>query len=113
MANRPLAERRGTQLAQKRARAAHHAVPRRAITPRQQQVLHLVADGLVNKEIARRMTITESGAKKHLEALSRRYGVSGRMAIVRAAIELGELRIGRPLKRLRATRTAYHNDGVR
>jgi DNA-binding CsgD family transcriptional regulator len=54
-----------------------------------------VADGLGNKEIAARLRITQSGAKKHLEALTRRYGVSGRTALVRAAIQAGDLRISR------------------
>lgn len=65
------------------------------ITARQRQVLRLVAEGLRNKEIAARLKVTPSGAKKHLEALSRRYGVSGRTALVRAAIEAGDLEIGR------------------
>lgn len=38
-----------------------------------------------------RLRITPSGAKKHLEALTRRYQVSGRTALVRAAIEAGDL----------------------
>ena len=65
----------------------------RPITTRQIQVLRLVAAGLHDKEIAEVLKITPSGAKKHLEALMRRYGVSGRTALVRSAIEAGDLRI--------------------
>jgi len=65
----------------------------KGITPQQQRVIRLVAEGLGNKEIAARLKITPSGAKKHLEALTRRYGVSGRTALVRAAIQAGDLRI--------------------
>ena len=67
----------------------------RAVTARQRQVLLLVAEGAGNKEIAARLGISPSGAKKHLEALTRRYQVSGRTAVVRAAIQMGDLRIGR------------------
>jgi DNA-binding NarL/FixJ family response regulator len=58
-------------------------------------VLRCVAAGSTNKEIAADLRITESAVKKHLEALTRRYGVRGRTAIVRAAIEQGHLRIRR------------------
>jgi DNA-binding NarL/FixJ family response regulator len=54
-------------------------------------VLRLVAEGLGNKEIAAQLKVTPSGAKRHLEALARRYGVSGRTALLRAAIEAGDL----------------------
>lgn len=63
------------------------------ITARQLQILRLVAEGLTNKEIAAGLKITPSGVKKHLEALTHRYGVSGRTALVRAAIQAGDLRI--------------------
>lgn len=65
------------------------------ITARQRDVLRLVAEGFPNKQIAERLRITPSGAKKHLEALTRRYGVNGRTALVRAAIQAGHLRIAR------------------
>jgi DNA-binding NarL/FixJ family response regulator len=69
--------------------------PAKAVTSRQRQVLQLIAEGLGNKEIAARLKITPSGAKKHLEALTRRYNVSGRTALVRAAIQAGDLRISK------------------
>lgn len=77
------------------ARSPAARIRPRAITPRQRQVLRLVAEGLGNKEIAARLKVTSSGAKKHLEALTRRYSVSGRTALVRAAIQAGDLRIGK------------------
>lgn len=64
------------------------------LTRRQGEVIGLVAEGLGNKEIAVRLDITVSGVRRHLEALTRRYGVSGRTSLVRAAIEAGEVRIG-------------------
>jgi DNA-binding NarL/FixJ family response regulator len=66
-------------------------------TPRQREVLRLVADGCGNKEIASRLGITEAGVKKHLESLFRRYEVNGRLALVLAAIDNDD--ITRPTRR--------------
>ena len=65
----------------------------RPVTQRQREVLRLVAEGLSNEEIALRLRISVSGVKKHLEALTRRYQVTSRTALVRAAIEAGDLAI--------------------
>lgn len=73
-------------------------VPRRRrdpVTARQRLVLQLVAEGCSNKQIAQRVRISLAGAKKPLEVLFRRYGVSNRTALVRAAIERGDLRLPR------------------
>lgn len=53
-------------------------------------MLELVGQGLCNKEIAARLGISVSGAKKHLETLARRYDVTGRAALVRAALGSGD-----------------------
>ncbi|HEY6203932.1 MAG TPA: helix-turn-helix transcriptional regulator [Candidatus Limnocylindria bacterium] len=72
---------------------SHEGQRARPVTRRQHEVLRLVAEGLSNEEIAFRLQITASGVKKHLEALTRRYNVTGRTALVRAAIEAGDLAI--------------------
>lgn len=63
--------------------------PQRAGPPtaRQLEVLAWLVDGLSNKEIASLMGITPAGVKKHIEALMRRYGVTRRTALVRAAMK--------------------------
>jgi DNA-binding CsgD family transcriptional regulator len=61
----------------------------------QRRVLENVADGRADKEIASRLGISEAGAKKHLEKLRRRYGVDNRVSLLRAALEAGDLRLGR------------------
>lgn len=63
------------------------------VTARQRRVIYLVADGCTNKEIASVMRISIAAVKKHLHALSRRYSVSSRAAIVRAAVEHGDIRL--------------------
>lgn len=39
------------------------------------------------------MGISEAGAKKHLDALRRRYAVANRAQLVRQAYEAGDLRV--------------------
>jgi DNA-binding NarL/FixJ family response regulator len=59
-------------------------------TPRQLQVLHLLAEGLPNKVICRRLQIGEPTLKTHLRAVYRRLGVNNRTACV---IEAGRYNI--------------------
>lgn len=47
--------------------------------------------GRTGKEIAHELGITEAGARKHFEALRRRYAASNTMQLVRRAIEFGDL----------------------
>lgn len=63
--------------------AAHQANQRVAhefgrLTPRQREVLALIAEGLPNKEIARRLHIKEATTKIHAGALMRVLGVKNR-----------------------------------
>lgn len=67
----------------------------KVLTARQTIVIRLVAAGHSNKEIATRMHISSAGVKKHLEALRRRYGIGSRTALIRAAIERGDLVVRR------------------
>jgi DNA-binding NarL/FixJ family response regulator len=57
----------------------------------QTQVLALVARGLTNAEIGRKMFISEATVKTHLLRASAKLGVSGRTAAVTKAIETGAL----------------------
>jgi DNA-binding NarL/FixJ family response regulator len=56
------------------------------LTPREQEVLALLAQGLANKAIAVRLGISEHTAKFHVNAILGKLGVDSRAeAIVRAA----------------------------
>jgi DNA-binding CsgD family transcriptional regulator len=57
-----------------------HPVPR--LTPRQNDLLRLVAAGHTNTQIARRLGISEGTVRTHLENIYERLGVSGRAAAV-------------------------------
>jgi len=65
------------------AERRRHPVPR--LTPRQTGLLHLVAAGHTNAQIARRLGISEGTVRKHLENIYDRLGVSSRTAAVTRA----------------------------
>ena len=61
------------------------------LTPRQLEVLELVARGHSNREIAPLLRISENGVKAHIARLLLKFGVPNRAALVRAALpERGE-----------------------
>jgi DNA-binding CsgD family transcriptional regulator len=65
------------------AERRRHPVPR--LTPRQNDLLRLVAAGLTNAQIARRLGISEGTVRTHLEHVYDRLGVSSRTAAVTRA----------------------------
>jgi DNA-binding NarL/FixJ family response regulator len=72
-----------------RADAASAAPP--ALSPRELQVLTLVADGRSNPEIARELYIGEATVKTHLLHAFEKLGVNDRTRAVTRAMELGLL----------------------
>jgi DNA-binding NarL/FixJ family response regulator len=58
------------------------------LTPRQRDVFMLVAQGLSNKEIARKLDIAEGTVKIHLAALFGHLGVKNRAQAAALAVRL-------------------------
>jgi DNA-binding NarL/FixJ family response regulator len=56
------------------------------LTDRQRQLLHLVALGNTNGQIARRLSISEATVRKHLEHIFERLQVTSRTAAVTRTI---------------------------
>ena len=55
--------------------------PRSELTPREQQVLELVEQGMKNKEIARELGIRPGTVKIHLKHIFEKTGVRGRYGL--------------------------------
>ena len=58
-------------------------------TPREQSVLELVAQGLMNKEIARRLETSVRNVEKYVSRLFSKTGTNSRTELVRYALEHG------------------------
>jgi DNA-binding NarL/FixJ family response regulator len=73
LANRELSEENGTE----------------RLTMREDEVLHSIARGLRNKEIARELGLSEATVKYHVAHLFEKLGVSGRTEALIKAQKLG------------------------
>jgi DNA-binding NarL/FixJ family response regulator len=57
------------------------------VTPRERQIVDLLSAGASNKEIAKRLNVTERTVKAHLTAIFRKLGISGRLQLALFALE--------------------------
>jgi PAS domain S-box-containing protein len=73
-------ERRATELQRLALRTATEpqVAPRTPLTPRQQEILRLIAQGLTNAAIAERLVITEGTVKWHVKQILAKTGSSNR-----------------------------------
>ncbi len=66
--------------------------PGEVLTPRQREVLQLVAEGHSNKEIASRLNVALKTVETHRTELMDRLGIHGVASLVRYAIQVGLVR---------------------
>ena len=64
------------------------------LTPREHEVLTLIAEGLTNREIADRLTISVKTVDRHRENIMRKLDLHSRVALVKYAIEKGLIQVG-------------------
>ena len=65
--------------------------PAEALTARELQVLELIAEGLPNKAIARRLGISDQTVKFHAASIAGKLGAANRTDTVRRAVRQGFL----------------------
>lgn len=73
------------------AEQASSHTPPLALSPRQLRILELLADGLTNAQIAKRVKFSESTVRQETMAIYRYFAVPGRQEAVRRARLLGTL----------------------
>lgn len=64
----------------------------RILTPREEQVVALVAEGLGNREIARELQLSEHTIKKYVFRIFEKLGISSRVELVLYAVNNGDQR---------------------
>ena len=64
-----------------------------ALTPREQNVLHLLAQGLQNKEIAAELVITERTVKFYVSSILSKLGAGNRTEAVTLAVQRGLVKL--------------------
>jgi two-component system, NarL family, nitrate/nitrite response regulator NarL len=74
--------------------AIRHPQFEEPLTPREVQVLELLAEGLPNKAIAARLGISDQTVKFHVAAISGKLGAANRTDAVRRAVRRGLIMLG-------------------
>ena len=71
--------------------ATRERSPRSSLTPRELEVLQLVATGSSNREIGQELMLSEATVKSHLVHIYDKLGVRSRTSAVASARDLGVL----------------------
>jgi DNA-binding NarL/FixJ family response regulator len=65
-----------------------------ALTPRQRQVLRLIADGMTSQRIADQLELSVRTVDRHVENMMNRLGIHSRIELVKYAIREGLIQVG-------------------
>ncbi len=80
------------------------------LTPREREVLRLVADGQTNREVARSLWISAHTVRSHVENVFEKLGVTSRAAAVARVFGAGASGDGEPSPEPRFSRTHDRRD---
>ncbi|MGH3037460.1 MAG: helix-turn-helix domain-containing protein, partial [Gaiellaceae bacterium] len=80
---------RARRLVAAAAGGGHPALPE--VTPREREVLCLLAEGLTNRQIAERLVISEHTVHRHVTNILRKLDLSSRTAAAAHAVRAGLL----------------------
>ena len=81
------AERAGELASEPEAAATGEGAP--VLTPRELEVLKLVAQGLSNPDIAQRLVLSEHTVRRHLANILRKLNLSARAAAAASGVRTG------------------------
>jgi DNA-binding CsgD family transcriptional regulator len=73
------------------ASSNHGRSPLPGVTPREREVLRLLADGLTNRQIAERLVVSEHTIHRHVTNILRKLGLPSRTAVAAYAVRTGLL----------------------
>ena len=59
------------------------------LSPREREIVAMIADGMRNKEIASKLSISEGTVKTHLHTIYRKLNVDGRVELAVYAVDHG------------------------
>lgn len=82
-------DRGGRYLPRPLAEILRNRSPNADLTPREREVLHLVVEGLSNRQIGQQLGITEATVKRHMGAILMRMEVTDRTQAVVTALRRG------------------------
>ncbi len=69
--------------------AAHDSTAEKDLSPRERQVLALIAAGCTHLQTSRRLSISQSSVETYLQRIRFKLGTPTRADLIRAAIHLG------------------------
>jgi two-component system nitrate/nitrite response regulator NarL len=81
------------------------AIAENVLTDRERQIMHLVSEGLSNKEIGRRLNIADGTIKVHLHHIYQKLEISNRTVLAALAISHNDgagIPPGNPIPRVRS-----------
>jgi DNA-binding NarL/FixJ family response regulator len=69
--------------------------PLAGLSPREREILPLVAGGLDNREIGKKLFISEKTAKNYVTSIRKKLGLNNRTQIALLAIKLGVITVSK------------------